>query len=1165
MSQTFSQECICSQSFSDVGAFTRHRKLCKRSKKRLSGALTQVQELYKSKKHCLEVEENSQGDGLHHGEMEQQGQMRDSGSDSASSSSIGPKDDDAPLSDMLPEPPMPLPPPDQEFDHGSPQLPQSLELIPPSPELITPPPSIPRPRHGFKTQANSFGLFCLYDEETVPSHDPQNCSGTEDPLLPTRFVFGANQNIDHPFYPYPNETSLRLGDWCNFKKLLDIIVSSEFQPEDIRDTNWMTIDRELGNLGSGELDHDEHNAVSEEWLDTNTGWKRTTITISVPFPQRSAHPGPKDYSIDNFYHRSLMSIIREKVLDPVHHQLFHYEPYELRWQPLHKARDVRVHGELFTSKSFLEAHRILQESPSEPDCDLPCRIVALMLWSDATHLTSFSDVKLWPLYVYFGNKSKDKRCQPSAHLCTHAAYFQGLPDSFKDFALENTGSKLPGDPFFTHCRRELFHAQWQELLDNEFIYAYAHGIVLTCCNGVKHHLFPQIFTYSADYPEKVLIATIRNLGTCPCPQCLIPKDHVHNVASEIDVLQRRILAHRDTEERCEKVAAARKLIYEQQYVVNTPQVEALLKNESLVPTKNAFSDRLGHLGFNFYLMLVVDLLHEFELGVWKAIFIHLLYRQVPTFGHDTVCCFRRNVSEMKKMAACDFEDLLQCAIPVFAGLFPGPHHSQILKLMFLLGHWHGLARLRMHTDKTLNILESVTKHLGDELCKFVSETCPAFSAKELRREAECCRRRQTQESGRAVAQAQGNDRRPKVLNLRTYKLHALGDYAAQIKQYGTTDSYSTQPARIRHILVCAQRNALTKYDPAPNILEQHYVIGKSQNFPEDLTRFVQSTLEDLAAKDFLGKLKTHLLPQICEIHLGRDHANVSQFPTLLHNSGWDDLNQVLFKGNRIYWHHLCCINYTTYDLRRETETVNPKTEHRNIMLLACPDGPSTHPFRYARVLGVYHTNIIYNGLDARDYQSSRLEFLWHCALDTARFVSMAKADACSFVDPADVLRCCHLIPAFADGWLHPDGIATSLRAQDSDDWKHYYINRFVDRDMVMRYHWSLGVGHVYAYSNPTKDNQPDDCQVVGSGQADVTVDSAHSGPDSDGMVDGLPVDDGTEEDDTLWMEMESLASDEKHGPDSSSDHDDTLINAMYESKSGEGGSPEDFECDGYKF
>ena len=40
--------------------------------------------------------------------------------------------------------------------------------------------------------------------------------------------------------------------------------------------------------------------------------------------------------------------------------------------------------------------------------------------------------------------------------------------------------------------------------------------------------------------------------------------------------------------------------------------------------QNAFSERLSHTGFDFFLMLVVDLLHEFELGVWKSILIHLL-------------------------------------------------------------------------------------------------------------------------------------------------------------------------------------------------------------------------------------------------------------------------------------------------------------------------------------------------------------------------------------------------------------------------------------------------------------------------------------------------------------------------------------------------------------
>ncbi|KIJ10249.1 hypothetical protein PAXINDRAFT_40354, partial [Paxillus involutus ATCC 200175] len=293
---------------------------------------------------------------------------------------------------------------------------------------------------------------------------------------------------------------------------------------------------------------------------------------------------------------------------------FHYEPYELRWQPPHKDHDVKVHGELFTSAAFLEAHMELQDSPPEPDCDLPHIIAVLMFWSDSTQLTTFGNTKLWPLYVYFGNESKYQRSQPENNLCCHAAYFQMLPNEFKDFLTEHFGGNGPSEALFTHCHRELFHEQWKILLDEDFIKAYKHGIIITCCNSIKCQFYPQIFTYSADYPEKILIASIRNLSTCPRPRCTITMARVPDVATEHDMLQRQLLIHIDSEERRKKG----------NYAVNTPQNELLLKDESLVPTSNAFSDRLCVLGFNLFSMLVVDLMHEFELSIWKAIFTHLL-------------------------------------------------------------------------------------------------------------------------------------------------------------------------------------------------------------------------------------------------------------------------------------------------------------------------------------------------------------------------------------------------------------------------------------------------------------------------------------------------------------------------------------------------------------
>jgi hypothetical protein len=80
---------------------------------------------------------------------------------------------------------------------------------------------------------------------------------------------------------------------------------------------------------------------------------------------------------------------------------------------------------------------------------------------------------------------------------------QQLPDSFKDFATAQTaGGKAPGGPFMAHCCRELLHEQWKILLDEDFIEAWKHGLVVLCWDGVKRRFYPRVFSYSADYKEK---------------------------------------------------------------------------------------------------------------------------------------------------------------------------------------------------------------------------------------------------------------------------------------------------------------------------------------------------------------------------------------------------------------------------------------------------------------------------------------------------------------------------------------------------------------------------------------------------------------------------------------------------------------------------------------
>ena len=78
-----------------------------------------------------------------------------------------------------------------------------------------------------------------------------------------------------------------------------------------------------------------------------------------------------------------------------------------------------------------------------------------------------------------------------------------LPDSFESWISgwhprwDTQRSQL-----MAHCRRELIQAVWKYLLDDDFIHAMKYGVVVLCHDGIRRRIYPRIFTYSADYPEK---------------------------------------------------------------------------------------------------------------------------------------------------------------------------------------------------------------------------------------------------------------------------------------------------------------------------------------------------------------------------------------------------------------------------------------------------------------------------------------------------------------------------------------------------------------------------------------------------------------------------------------------------------------------------------------
>ncbi|KIM40439.1 hypothetical protein M413DRAFT_72738, partial [Hebeloma cylindrosporum] len=168
------------------------------------------------------------------------------------------------------------------------------------------------------------------------------------------------------------------------------------------------------------------------------------------------------------------------------------------------------------------------------------------------------------------------------------------------------------------------------------------------------------------------------------------------------------------------------------------------------------------------------------------------FRAMPTFGSSTIWRFATNASEMKKLAARDFEDLLQCSIPAFEGLLPEPYNTIIMTLLYRTAEWHAFTKLQLHTESTLQHLEKLTTELRQLMQNFRDTTQSAFGTFKLLKETGAQKRRQRSGKGKEKTTTGIPGRKPKNLNLFIYKWHALRDYICAIHLFGGTDGFSTQ-------------------------------------------------------------------------------------------------------------------------------------------------------------------------------------------------------------------------------------------------------------------------------------------------------------------------------------------------------------------------------------
>ncbi len=171
----------------------------------------------------------------------------------------------------------------------------------------------------------------------------------------------------------------------------------------------------------------------------------------------------------------------------------------------------------------------------------------------------------------------------------------------------------------------------------------------------------------------------------------------------------------------------------------------------------------------------------------------------------------------------------------------------------------------------------------------------------------------------------------------------------------------------------------------------------------------------------------------------------------------EQLNGVIIANDRVYNHKVTRINYTSYDGRRSQDSLNPRT-HADFMVMSQEDeedGVAPHPYWYGRIVGIYHAEVRNIGPNSPDRSVQHMNFLWvrwygrdlsyRCGFKAKRlprlgFVDSSDPGAFGFLDPAEIIRGCHIMPAFHYGQtdeLLPPSIA--LQAHEENlDYVYYY-------------------------------------------------------------------------------------------------------------------------------
>jgi hypothetical protein len=285
----------------------------------------------------------------------------------------------------------------------------------------------------FQTKPDGYGVYREYSSGwpsiTPDSHSPYFALNTSTQIISTPLI--SPDNVEQDWYaPFQNPSTYRLMNWFTNSSITksmtelqslvrDVLLAPDFKAEELV---GFRVAKENARLDSFKFQQG-HAALSDnENLIFDDTWIKGTVYIPLPCDGvRQSEEHAPVYPVI-FYYRNIFNVIKA-ALSELESKGFHTFPFRAYWHPSKGEPRERVYSESYTANAWNNEYDEINKSREEgPNYDLEAFIIALMIWSDSTHLAQFGTASLWPIYLYIGNQSKYSRAKPTSMSAHHLAY-----------------------------------------------------------------------------------------------------------------------------------------------------------------------------------------------------------------------------------------------------------------------------------------------------------------------------------------------------------------------------------------------------------------------------------------------------------------------------------------------------------------------------------------------------------------------------------------------------------------------------------------------------------------------------------------------------------------------------------------------------------------------